>query len=93
MDVPALASAALTPVTLGPKEGLALINGTQPSTALLGLAVADAQRLARAADIIAALSIDGLQGSTKALRRTDSRGPRPVTSVSFSGKSSNPAGQ
>ena len=61
----ALASAALTPATLGPKEGLALINGTQPSTALLGLAVAAAQRLARAADIIAALSIDGLQGSTK----------------------------
>ena len=61
----ALANAGLTPATLGPKEGLALINGTQPSTALLGLAVAAAQRLARAADIIAALSIDGLQGSTK----------------------------
>src|SRR5688572_2097620 len=61
----ALASARLTPATLGPKEGLALINGTQPSTALLGLAVAAAQRLARSADIIAALSIDGLQGSTK----------------------------
>jgi histidine ammonia-lyase len=60
-----LARKALTPATLGPKEGLALINGTQPSTALLGLAVAGAQRLARAADIIAALSIDGLQGSTK----------------------------
>src|SRR5687767_11304155 len=52
------------PVTLAPKEGLALINGTQPSTALLGLAVADAERLTRVADIAAALSIDGLQGST-----------------------------
>src|SRR4029079_7943515 len=31
----ALAAAALTAATLGPKEGLALINGTQPSTALL----------------------------------------------------------
>ena len=61
----ALASAGLTPAALGPKEGLALINGTQPSAALLGLAVAATQRLARAADIIAALSIDGLQGSTK----------------------------
>jgi histidine ammonia-lyase len=50
---------------LAPKEGLALINGTQPSTALLGLALAAAERLARAADIAAALSIDGLQGSTK----------------------------
>jgi histidine ammonia-lyase len=61
----ALATAGLAPASLGPKEGLALINGTQPSTALLGLAVAAAQRLARAADIVAALSIDGLQGSTK----------------------------
>ena len=54
-----------TPASLAPKEGLALINGTQPSTALLGLALAGALRLARAADIAAALSIDGLQGSTK----------------------------
>jgi len=60
----ALARAGLTPAVLGPKEGLALINGTQPSTALLGLAVAAAHQLARAADIAAALSIDGLQGST-----------------------------
>jgi histidine ammonia-lyase len=50
---------------LAPKEGLALINGTQPSTALLGLALDAALRLARAADIAAALSIDGLQGSNK----------------------------
>ena len=63
--VSALMRAGLDPATLGPKEGLALINGTQPSTALLGLAVAAARRLARAADIAAALSIDGLQGSTK----------------------------
>ena len=56
---------AWQPASLAPKEGLALINGTQPSTALLGLALAGALRLARAADIAAALSIDGLQGSTK----------------------------
>src|SRR5687768_9751861 len=61
----ALSRARLTPAALGPKKGLALINGTQPSTALLGLAVAAARRLARAADITAALSIDGLQGSSK----------------------------
>jgi len=61
----ALRRAGLTPVTLAPKEGLALINGTQPSTALLGLALAAATRLARAADITAAMSIDGLQGSTR----------------------------
>ena len=61
----ALARAGLAPVALAAKEGLALINGTQASAALLGLALADAERLARAADIVAALSIDGLQGSTR----------------------------
>jgi len=61
----ALARAGLTPVTLAPKEGLALINGTQASTALLGLTLAGALRLARAADIAAAMSIDALHGSTR----------------------------
>ena len=61
----ALADAGLEPVVLGPKEGLALINGTQPSTAVAALAVAGAERLARAADIAAALSIDGLRGSIR----------------------------
>jgi histidine ammonia-lyase len=51
------------PIVLGPKEGLALINGTQASTAVLALALADAEQLARAADIAAALSIDALRGS------------------------------
>jgi histidine ammonia-lyase len=59
----ALARAGLTPIRLGPKEGLALINGTQPSTAVLALALAGAEQLARAADIAAALSIDALRGS------------------------------
>jgi len=59
----ALARAGLTAITLGPKEGLALINGTQPSTAVLALALAAAEQLARAADIAAALSIDALRGS------------------------------
>jgi histidine ammonia-lyase len=59
----ALKRAGLKPITLGPKEGLALINGTQPSTAVLALALADAEQLARAADIAAALSIDALRGS------------------------------
>jgi histidine ammonia-lyase len=61
----ALRRAGLAPVALAAKEGLALINGTQASTALLGLAVADAERLARGADIAAALSIDALRGSTR----------------------------
>jgi histidine ammonia-lyase len=72
----ALRRVGLKPVRLAAKEGLALINGTQPSTALLGLALAGAERLARAADIAAAMSIDGLQGSTKPFdhRIHDARG-------------------
>ena len=45
------------------KEGLALINGTQPLMAVLALALAAAEQVARAADIAAALSIDALRGS------------------------------
>src|SRR5436190_4517178 len=59
----ALRRAGLAPIRLGPKEGLALINGTQPSTAVLALALAAAEQLARAADVAAALSIDALRGS------------------------------
>ena len=61
----ALSRARLPAATLAPKEGLALINGTQASAALLGLTLAGAEQLARTADIAAALSIDGLQGSTR----------------------------
>jgi histidine ammonia-lyase len=59
----ALARARLEPVQLEAKEGLALINGTQASTGVAALALVGAERLARAADIAAALSIDGLRGS------------------------------
>jgi histidine ammonia-lyase len=59
----ALKRAGLPPVRLGAKEGLALINGTQPSTAVLALALAAAEQIARAADIAAAMSIDALRGS------------------------------
>ncbi len=61
----ALALAGLEPVVLAAKEGLALINGTQPSTAVAALAIDGAARLARAADIAAALSIDALRGSVQ----------------------------
>jgi histidine ammonia-lyase len=59
----ALRSAGLHPVTLEAKEGLALINGTQVSTAVLALALAGAEQLSRAADVTAALTIDALLGS------------------------------
>ena len=58
-----LRRAGLAPVQLGPKEGLALINGTQASTGVLALTVLRAARLARAADIAAAMTVDALRGS------------------------------
>src|SRR5262249_47682073 len=61
----ALELAGLSPVVLEAKEGLALINGTQPSTAAAALAAVGCARLARAADCAAALSIDGLRGSLR----------------------------
>jgi histidine ammonia-lyase len=61
----ALRRAGLAPVTLAAKEGLALINGTQPSAAVLALTLVGAERLTRAADIAAAMSIDALRGSIR----------------------------
>ena len=63
----ALAKAGLTPVVLGPKEGLALINGTQFSTACALAGLWQAQRNARGAVIASALSTDAIMGSTAPL--------------------------
>lgn len=62
----ALAAAGIAPVTLAPKEGLTLINGTQMMTAVTGLALAEALRLAKTADVAAALSLDALKGTDAA---------------------------
>ncbi|TMS33638.1 hypothetical protein L596_001357 [Steinernema carpocapsae] len=56
----------LEKMTLGPKEGLALINGTQMVTSLGALAVERSFNIARQADVIAALSLDVLKGTTRA---------------------------
>ena len=56
----ALAEAGLTPVELGPKEGLALINGTDGMLGMLVLALADLANLLRVADVTAAMSVEGL---------------------------------
>jgi histidine ammonia-lyase len=50
----------LEPLTLEPKEGLALLNGTQLMTALGALLLADADRLVRTASTIAAMSVEAL---------------------------------
>ncbi len=59
----ALAEAGLKPLVLEAKEGLALINGTQAMTAIGALVVHDAQQLATAADIAAAMSLEALRGT------------------------------
>jgi histidine ammonia-lyase len=64
----ALEAAGLTPVTLGPKEGLGLINGTQVSTAFGLAGLFDAWRLARNALVAGALSTDAAMGSPAPFR-------------------------
>ncbi len=60
----ALVKAGLTPVVLAAKEGLALINGTQVSTALALAGLFRAHRAANAALITGALSTDAAMGSS-----------------------------
>lgn len=58
-----LAQVGLQPLVLGAKEGLALLNGTQVSTALALSALFETEHLYAAAVTAGALSVDGLQGS------------------------------
>ena len=60
----ALRAAGLEPVVLAAKEGLALINGTQVSTAFALAGLFDAFASARAALVTSALSTDAIMGST-----------------------------
>lgn len=59
----ALAQAGIEPVVLQAKEGLALINGTQVSTALALNGLFLAQRLFVAASVVGAMSVDAAKGS------------------------------
>jgi histidine ammonia-lyase len=65
----ALSRARRAPVTLAAKEGLALINGTQAMMAVGGLALLEAEKLSVLADVIGALSLEGLEGTWKAFDR------------------------
>jgi len=59
----ALRRAGLAPVVLQPKEGLALVNGTQAMAAVGTLALLRAEALALAADLAGAMTLEGLLGS------------------------------
>jgi histidine ammonia-lyase len=62
----ALAEAGIDPITLGPKEGLALINGTDGMLGMLVLALDDLSQLLRVADVTAAMSVEALLGTDRA---------------------------
>jgi histidine ammonia-lyase len=64
----ALSRAGLQSIRLGPKEGLALINGTQFSTACALAGLWGAWRNASASIVTSALSTDAIMGSTAPLR-------------------------
>lgn len=61
-----LESHNLTPIKLGAKEGLALINGTQLITSIGAEAVERAGIVARQADVVAALTLEVLKGTSRA---------------------------
>ncbi|MFU8881673.1 MAG: histidine ammonia-lyase [Rhodobacterales bacterium] len=63
----ALQAAGLTPLVLGPKEGLGLINGTQFSTALALVGLFEGWRNASNALVTSCLSTDAIMGSTAPL--------------------------
>src|SRR5207244_1160373 len=59
----ALTRVGLAPIELEAKEGLSLINGTQFMASMLSLGLVRARRLAQAADLACAQTIEALQGS------------------------------
>ncbi len=59
----AMAAAGIEPLALGPKEGLAMINGTQVSTALALAGLFRSKRLLKSALVTGALSVDAILGA------------------------------
>jgi histidine ammonia-lyase len=60
-----LAERGIEPLRLAPKEGLSLVNGTEPMQALLAFSIIDAGMLVQAADLACALSIEALLGTDR----------------------------
>ena len=57
---------AIEPLELGPKEGLALVNGTDGMLAMLVLALADLDVALKLADVAAAMTVEALLGTDRA---------------------------
>jgi histidine ammonia-lyase len=73
----------LEPLSLAPKEGLSLVNGTEPMQALLAFSVHDAGMLVQAADVACALSIEALLGTDRPYdERVQALRPHPGQLVS-----------
>jgi histidine ammonia-lyase len=62
----ALRRAELEPIVLASKEGISLLNGTQAMLAVGGLQLLEAEMLAESADLICAMTVDGLRGTPRA---------------------------
>jgi histidine ammonia-lyase len=60
-----LAEHGIEPLVLGPKEGLSLVNGTEPMQALLTFSIHEAGLLVQAADVACAMSIEALLGTDR----------------------------
>ena len=73
-----LRRAGLAPVTLGPKEGITLINGTQAHTAVAALAASDARTIWHTAHVAGAMSLEALLGTPAPFdaRLHDARGQK-----------------
>src|SRR5438876_1015399 len=62
----ALRRAGISPLALESKEGISLLNGTQAMLAVGCLELEQCERLARAADVVCAMTLDGLKGTPRA---------------------------
>jgi histidine ammonia-lyase len=62
----ALRRGGIDPIVLASKEGISLVNGTQAMLSVGGLQLLEAETLAESADLICAMTIDGLRGTPRA---------------------------
>jgi len=62
----ALRRAGIDPIVLASKEGISLVNGTQAMLSVGGLQLLESETLAESADLICAMTIDGLRGTPRA---------------------------